>query len=126
MVKWCNGRIIRKVLAALFLILIGLLFAWSIKKDSQLKVDQMFLGGFRNGEIHYTIQLKSFNPENETFRSTISVGQGMLPPWLYGEKIHYGPLAYDDLTFPYAIGIPVISQRLVAELGPFKAAFQPT
>ena len=126
MVKWCNRRIIRKVLAGLFLILIGLLFVWSIKKDSQLKVDQMFLGGFRNGEIHYTIQLKSFNPENETFSSTVSVGQGMLPMWLDGEKIRYGPLAYDDLTFPYAIGFPLISQRLVAELGAFRAAFPPT
>jgi hypothetical protein len=57
--------------------------------------------------IHYTIQLKSFNPENQTVNGTLSVEQGMLPPEMYSDpgKILYGPLLSNDLTFPYAIGL---------------------
>jgi hypothetical protein len=126
MVKSRNWKRLRKSLALLFLVLIGLLFIWSIREDSRLKEGQMFLRWFGIG-VHYTIQLKSFNPENETFNGTLTVNQGMLPPEMYSDamKIHYGPLVYDDLSFFYAVGIAIISQRLVAQLGPFKTVIPP-
>jgi hypothetical protein len=94
MVKFRNGKKLREILAHLFVLLIGLVFVWSLKKDSRLRTDQMFLRWFRVGMIHYTIHLKSFNPEDETFNVTISVDEGMLPPWTYSGtmKIRYGPL----------------------------------
>lgn len=119
MVKFLNRKKLRRILALLFVLLIGLLFVWLLREDSRLKESQMILGRFPIG-IHYTIQLKSFNPEDETFHVTLTVDEGMLPFEIDPMKIYYGPLVYDDLTFPYAQGIPVISQKLVAQLGPFK------
>jgi hypothetical protein len=120
---WKN---LRKILALLFLLLILVLLIWSIREDFRLKEGQMLLRWFQIG-IHYAIQLKSFNPENQTFNSTLTVDQGMLPPEMYSDamKIHYGPLVYDDLSFPYSAGIPIISQKLVAQLGPFKTVIPP-
>jgi hypothetical protein len=121
-----NWKKTRTILALLFVLVISLLFIWSVIEDCRLKENQMFLRWFSIG-IHYSIQFKSFNPQDETLNCTLSITQGMLSPEMYSDpmKIHYGPLVYDDLSFPYAIGIPIISQKLVAQLGPFKTVIPP-
>ena len=113
-----NRKKLRKISALLFVLLIFFLFIWSIKKDSRLKEGQMLLQWFPIG-IHYAIQLKSFNPEDQTFNCTLSVTQGMLSPEMYSDpmKIHYGPLFYYDWTVPYAIGtfFPPYSHKLLTQ-----------
>ncbi|MGA2515520.1 MAG: hypothetical protein ABSG44_03100 [Thermodesulfobacteriota bacterium] len=123
--KVCDWKKPRKISALLFVLLIIFLFCWSINKDSRLKEGQMLLRGFPTG-IHYAIQLKSFNPEDQKFNCTLSITKGVLAPKMYLKNyLHYGPLVYDDLSVPYAIGIPIISQKFVAQLGPFKTAIPP-
>jgi len=101
-------KTLRKILAILFVLLIFLLFIWSVRQDYRLKgVNNMFGSLIKTGIIHYTIQLKAFIPEHQTVKGTLSVEPGIVPPWIIltkESKIFYGPLSYDDLTFHYATG----------------------
>lgn len=119
---WKN---LRKILAALFVLLILVLLMWSWKKDFRLKDQEWGLRPFRLG-IYYSIELKSFNPVGQTFNATLGVDRGVLPLKMYlPGMIHYGPLVYDDFTVPYALGIPFFSQKLVAQSGPFQTVKPP-
>ena len=60
------------------------------------------------GEIHYTIELKSFDPETGIVKAILSVERGLLPIWEAKEfKIVYGPSFYYDLSFKYVLGLPL-------------------
>jgi len=121
-----NLNKLRTILALLFVLLIVLLFMWSVKKDFQLK-ELKYILGLPGGMVHYTVQLKSFNPEDQTFNGTLTVDPELLPPEMYLEpmKIHYGPLFYENLTFPYALGMPSISPKLLY-LRPFQKVKPPS
>lgn len=112
--KLWNPKILRRILALFFLCLISFLFIWSLKEDYRLKyLGNIFRNLHRTGLIHYTIQLKSFNSEDQVVKGSLSVGPGLLPPamWLpdpsKGKKETvpvYGPLSYEDLSLRYAFG----------------------
>ncbi len=107
--KCWKPKLLRKILAFLFLISILFLLVWSIKKDNHLKwVNEITRIPLKGGQIHYTIQLKSFDTQTQTVRAILSVEEGLLPVWEEKEiKIVYGPLFYYDLSFTYIMGFPL-------------------
>lgn len=98
-----------RTLALLFVLLLLLLFIWSIQEDYRLKqINDTFPLLFNMGIIHYTIQLKSFIPESQTVKGTLSVEPGLMPPWEILTKqteVFYGPLFYQDLGIHYLAGL---------------------
>lgn len=107
--KCWKPKLLRKILAFLFLISILFLLIWSIKKDNHLNwVNKISRIPLKGGQIHYTIQLKSFDTQTERVNAILSVEEGLLPVWEEKEiKIVYGPLFYHDLSFEYIMGLPL-------------------
>ena len=107
--KCWKPKLLRKILAFLFLILILVLLVWSIGKDSHLKwVNDTRRITPKGGQIHYNVQLKSLDINTQTITAILSVEAGLLPIWNGKEiEIFYGPLFYRDLSFTYSFGLPL-------------------
>ena len=107
--KCWKPKLLRKILAFLFLMSILFLLVWSIKKDNHLKwVNVISRIPLKGGEIHYTIEFKSFDAQTQRVNAILSVEKGLLPVWKEKEiKIVYGPLFYYDLSFTYVMGLPL-------------------
>ena len=107
--KCWKPKILRKILAFLFLISILFLLVLAIKEDNHLKwrgrIERIRIKG---GQIHYTIQINSFDTQTMKFKAMLSVERGLLPIWENKEiKIVYGPLSYHDLGSQYILGMPL-------------------
>ena len=97
-------KYVRIELAVVFLGLLALVLAWSVRKDFESKSFERLLGSlpaaFHN---NYILSLNSFDMDSQTVKGTLSF-KGGLPVWDDKEHtVFYGPLSYVDLTYTYAI-----------------------
>jgi hypothetical protein len=98
----------RKILAMLFIILISILFLWSIKEDYELKRFGKGLELKRDARNIYLLHLDSFDPIKKTVNGTLTLQPGSPISDILKYKIRkepsifYGPLNFQDLSHPFS------------------------
>lgn len=90
-------------LACIFLILLGIILVWSIRKDFDSKYSEFILAHWPKGvdANNYVVNINSINLETKIVNCSLICEPPIIPKWDIKKQILYGPLAYSDLTHPY-------------------------